>query len=152
MAGVEFKLRGAKALEAALKEIGSAPSTALGVKAVKAGSEVIAKTAQATSAFTDRSGRLRKSIEVEDTEKKPGEVTSNFGSEIFYGSFLEFGTQHIAPRSWLRKAMDESATAALQTMLNTLEDGIEKIAAKHRTAEDISAPSAAILNPLKTID
>lgn len=130
----DLRLSGAKELEAALRELGNEVAGRLGENAVRAGAREVAKAARTTSKFVDRSGTLRKSIRAfSERQRLKGERTAYAGTRVFYGRLLEFGTQFIPARSWLRKALDESGQQAVDKMVDNLRSGINRVAAKHRT-------------------
>jgi phage gpG-like protein len=54
-----------------------------------------------------QTGRLRASVQYEVDE--PG-LTARVGTNLPYGAYLELGTKKgLAPRPWLRRALDETA-------------------------------------------
>ena len=54
-----------------------------------------------------QTGRLRESVQYEVDEQ---ESTARVGTNLDYGASLELGTSRgIAPRPWLRRALDETA-------------------------------------------
>lgn len=53
-------------------------------------------------------GNLRASIHYTVDEKKQS-VVGRVGTDVEYGKMLEYGTSHIAPRPWLKPALDKNS-------------------------------------------
>jgi HK97 gp10 family phage protein len=127
-----FKLTGARQMAEALRALGREAATQMIERAVVKGSAEIAAAARMTSGFTDQTGVLRDSIHVSrQIDKASNERTAYYGTGVFYGRFLEFGTVHISARSWLRNAMDSTAHIALQEMVDSLAKDIDKVVVQH---------------------
>ena len=84
-------------LSAKLKEMGRKGSR-IESEALKKGAEVILEEMKRTSAFSDRSGNLRKGLKIDKVRTQKGVKYVKIGiqkddnSEIFYGKFIEYGT------------------------------------------------------------
>lgn len=71
---------------------------------------------EATSAFTQRTGNLRRSIIAKESsgigkEFGKAEVGINpvrEGADVNYGIYLEYGTKYIAPRAFIRRGAGKS--------------------------------------------
>ena len=127
-------ITGGPALSAALRDLGSKVAGRLGTNAVRAGARVIAASAR-QKAPVGATGELRKSIRVLDDRElnraQTSERAAGVGSRLFYARFVEFGTIHVRPRSFLRSAVDESAQDALDKLMENLGSGIERETAKY---------------------
>lgn len=67
------------------------------------------------------SGNLRASIHYTvDGEGK--ETIGRVGTDVEYGKHLEFGTTKMAPRPWLKPAMDKNKTFIQKTIKEALND------------------------------
>jgi HK97 gp10 family phage protein len=123
---LQFKITGAKELEAALKDIGPKVATRLGDKAVRAGSRIIVK--EAKRLCPKRTGALRRSIgAVRGRTNKQDERSMLVGFKKpgrRYAHLVEFGTVHSAAKPFLRPALDARAADALREMQEVLADGI----------------------------
>jgi len=119
-------MTGEKDLELALKRLGGGVAGRLGANAVRAGARVIVNRAKQNAPVD--SGALRKSIRVftDRGEARLGGSTRTayVGTRLFYGWFLEFGTQHIAAQPFLRPALDEAAQEAVNKLADNLGKGI----------------------------
>jgi len=108
----EFKLEGLQELEQILQEIGKKASR-IENKAIKKAAEPILEDAKTTTAFTDRTGKLREGLKISNIKNKNGEkyveigITKGDNSEIFYGKFLEWGTSKMAARPFLQPAYEK---------------------------------------------
>lgn len=65
--------------------------------------------AKNTSAFSDRTGNLRGSIQkVSSKYKNGGFVIMAGGGQEYYSRFIEFGTKKMAPKPHMRPALEEA--------------------------------------------
>ena len=129
---VDLKLHGVRELQQALQSLGAQVAGRLGANAVRAGARAIVARAKTNAPI--KTGALRRSIRVftDRGEARLGGATRTAyaGTRLYYGWFLEFGTQHIAPRSFLRRALDEAAQEAVNKMADNLSKGIAREVAK----------------------
>jgi HK97 gp10 family phage protein len=120
-----LSVHGTKELAAAMQRLSSAVAGRLGDNAVRAAARVIVAKAQQTSAFHDETGATRRSYRVfRRLDRGAGSRTAYAGSAYFVARFLEYGTQRMAARPALRKALDEGGQAAVDRMLDNLATGI----------------------------
>ena len=123
---LQFKITGAKELEAALKDIGPKIATRIGDKALREGAKVVVK--EAKRLCPRRTGALRKSIgAVRGRGNKPDQRSMLIGFKKpgrYYAHLVEFGTVHSAQKPFLRPALDARAEDALKKMQEVLADGI----------------------------
>ena len=95
----------------------------------KAGQEIVDE-AKTTSAFHDRSGKLRRGLKVSGVRSKKGHkyvfagIQKGDNSEIFYGSFLEFGTSKMAARPFLGPAYESKKREAEKVIKEELRKGL----------------------------
>ncbi len=79
--------------------------------ALEACAALVAVTAQGTTKFQDRDVRLRPSIRAGepyyDVQGGLGIDVLAGSSEVFYGTYLEFGTRTIAPMRFMRDALEK---------------------------------------------
>jgi len=85
-------------LSAALRRLPADRSAALAA-AVSAGARDVRDAAIRN--LPRRSGRLARRVTVETT---PDGLAATVGTDLDYGTFLEFGTRRMAARPWLRPA------------------------------------------------
>lgn len=78
--------------------------------AIKAGAEAIADEARARVPVSDTAPHIRDRIASRRTGPAEYRVSAGDG-ELFYGYFLERGTQYIAPQPFLEPALDEERDA-----------------------------------------
>lgn len=66
-----------------------------------------------------QTGHLRRSI-AQEVERRLWNVAARIGTNVRYGRYLEFGTPKMAPRPWLRPAIDRFRAAALRKFVRTV--------------------------------
>lgn len=123
---VTFEIKGAKELEATLKELGPKVAVRIGDKALRVGAGVIVKEAKRLA--PRRTGQLRKSIvAVKGRDARPEQRTVVVGFKKpgrRYAHLVEFGTSKAAAKPFLRPALDTKAKEALDKIAEILADGI----------------------------
>ena len=105
----------------------------LGKKATKIQNQALLKAAQPilddavqTTTFTDRTGRLRKSLKISRPKSKGDTKYVLVGidkgdiSEVFYSKFHEFGSSHEPARPFLAPAYERHKKEALEIIKNEL--------------------------------
>ena len=99
-------------------------------KSLKAGAQPILNEAKNSSAFKDRSGKLRKGLTVGRPRIKNGSKYVLIGidkgdiSEIYYGKFLEFGTSKMQARPFLGPAFEMKKSEAMNIMQKEIKEGL----------------------------
>ena len=124
---VTFEITGAKEMEALLKDLGPKVATRLGDKALRAAAKPIIQ--EAKRLVPVRTGQLKRSIVAARGRNKQTEreVLIGFKPPVSRRAhFTEFGTRHSAAHPFIRPAMDARAQDALNAMVDTLAEGIEK--------------------------
>lgn len=136
VAGTKFELRGAKELEAALRDLGPKVAIRLGDQALRAAAKPV--VVEAKRLVRVKSGKLRRSI----TAVK-GRATKDSERVVFIGfkkpvsrraHLTEFGTSHSAAYPFIRPALDGKAAEAFRTMQETLAAGIARRAWREHIA------------------
>lgn len=98
---VEMELVGVDELIKQIEELGR-KGARVENKALKKAGQVIVDEAKATTAFHDKSGKLRRGLKVSGVRTKKGNkyilagIQKGDNSKIFYGKFLEFGIKSAA--------------------------------------------------------
>lgn len=126
---VEMELEGVDELIKKIEELGKRGSR-IENKALKKAGQVIVDEAKKTTAFTDRTGKLRKGLKVSGVRSKDGNkyvlagIQKDDNSEIFYGKFLEFGTSKMNARPFLGPAYEAKKDEARKVIIQELKKGL----------------------------
>ena len=104
---------GFRELDRALERTERAISDGALVSATKKGAQVIVDAAKTRA--PRRTGRLAESIGHEVSESSSSEVREKIGPKVFYGGLVELGTRHNPAKPFLRPALDERGSAAMNT-------------------------------------
>ncbi len=80
-----------------------------------------AQNARATTSFRDRTGHLRRSI----ARGERGRFATFVQASAPYAGFVEFGTRHMAPRRFMRRAKDDGEAV----LVRFIELGIGRLLA-----------------------
>lgn len=126
---VEMELEGVDELIKKIEELGKRGSR-IENKALKKAGQVIVDEAKKTTAFTDRTGKLRKGLKVSGVRSKDGNkyvlagIQKDDNSEIFYGKFLEFGTSKMNARPFLGPAYESKKDEARKVIIQELKKGL----------------------------
>ncbi len=139
-------MSGARELERVLRKLPRRLAERELTSAARAGANVIRKEARARvprgsapSAATEKYGPLHKNIRVARVKKTGLSVEMAIhNGRAFWGSFLEFGTRHIAARPWMSPAFDTSVRPALAKVGERMGKGLEK------TARELAGPLSKI--------
>ncbi|WP_373181213.1 HK97-gp10 family putative phage morphogenesis protein [Clostridium butyricum] len=100
-------------------------------KALKNAAEPVLEDAKATSAFNDRSGKLRKGLKITNVKKKEGAkyilvgIDKSDNSNIYYGKFIEFGTSKMSARPFMQPAYEKNKDNIKRTIAETLKEGLK---------------------------
>jgi HK97 gp10 family phage protein len=84
-----------------------------------------------TTTFTDKTGRLRKSLKIIGPRSKDKKryvlvgIDKNDITEVFYGRFHEFGTSHEPARPFLGPAYERHKKEALEIIKNELRQALK---------------------------
>jgi len=133
---VTFKIEGAKEMEALLKDLGPKVATRLGDKALRAAAKPIIQ--EAKRLVPVRTGQLKRSIVGVGGKNKQTEREVLIGFKppaSRRAHFTEFGTRHSAAHPFMRPALDARAQDALNAMVDTLAEGIEREEWKRAVSE-----------------
>lgn len=103
-------------------------------QSLRAGAKIIQTAAKAKAPV--KSGQLRKAIKVRAQKRtRRGTIGVNvsvgekdFAGEVFYGSFIEFGSSKMPARPFMKPAFQENKAAALQVIQDGIAAGIEEAA------------------------
>lgn len=117
-----------------LKELGK-KGKKIQDEALIEGAEVILKEMKKTSAFSDRSGNLRKGLKISKPKTIKGIRAVKIGiqkddnSDIFYGKFIEYGTTNgkrsIVAKPFMRPAFESKKVEALNVTKNKMKEGLK---------------------------
>lgn len=66
-------------------------------------------------------------------------VALSWRSDAYYGRFLEVGTKHIAPRSFMRDAFEARRMEALNTFISHLARGVELVRRRNAARQGIKS-------------
>lgn len=122
-----FQIKGAKEMEALLKDMGPKVASRLGDKALRAAARPIVK--EAKRLVPKRTGDLRRSI----TAMASKEGRANNERLVVIGfrppasrraHFIEYGTSKAAAHPFIRPAMDAKSAEALTAMADVLATGL----------------------------
>ena len=93
--------------------------------ALREGADVVAIEAEARAPV--ETGRLSENIVYAITEQTASGAVANIGpaKQVFYGAFVERGTEHMTPEPFLGPAFDDSVDKATAVIQEVLGDGIE---------------------------
>jgi len=127
-----IQLQGFKSLSRALKQLPDKVAGKVIRSATLSGAGIIRKEARSRVSVDD--GTLKKSISSKLKDKSDTHVAYSVGptNKAFYGTFIEFGTEHIRAKPFLRPAFDEKKGEAARKIEERLAKGIEKAAEKLR--------------------
>jgi len=127
--GSELTLSGVDDLIAMLNAM-NANTNKLVNAALKAAAVPVLEDAKATSAFADRSGKLRRMLSTSGVRTKDGVKYILIGvdkgdiSEIFYAKFIEFGTSRMSAKPFLDPAYQNNKYTVLRILKEKLKEGL----------------------------
>ena len=99
--------------------------------ALKAAAVPILEDAKSTSAFADRTGKLREGLKTSGIKIKDGikyvlvGIDKSDNSKIFYGKFFEFGTSKMPARPFLGPAYEKNKRLVNEIIKDTLKEGLK---------------------------
>ena len=125
---IQFTVDGVEQLRRNFKSLDRKMQKKVSRAAVRTAANVIRDQAR-QNAPRGRTGRLKKGIIVESKRGRPGVISFNVGTkkEVFYGRFVEFGTQNRAANPFFRRAFKSRKVKALGVMAQKLKAGIADI-------------------------
>lgn len=144
MSGFEFKIRGAKELDNALKSLGIELETKIAKSAIRAAAVVVAKEAKLRAPADG--GVLKNSIQVVTRSKRKGAAVASVvtrsgkrwnakNMNAWYAGKVEFGTIYVPARPFLRPALDVKGAAAVKRMSEVINKKITLFAKKATKAK-----------------
>jgi len=122
----EIRMDGVDALIEKLNAI-NANMSKITNTALKAAAVPVLQDAKGTSAFTDRTGKLRRLLKTSGVKTKDGikyvlvGIDKSDNSQIFYGKFLEFGTTKMSARPFLQPALEKNKSTVNEIIKDTLK-------------------------------
>jgi HK97 gp10 family phage protein len=133
---VEVTIRGLEELKRELARLSDAAQGRLTRNALMAGARIAAKAARENAPVA--TGALKKSIKARwgAPDKRSSVKTALVNTPVFYGALVEFGTVHVAPKPYMRPAVDENQGAMVAKMAENISKGIERELLKRQIAED----------------
>lgn len=121
----DIEVTGMSELVDRVQELGRQSSKIQNEALLKAAEPVLNDAVQTTT-FTDRTGRLRKSLKISRPKSKGDTKYVLVGidkgdiSEVFYGKFHEFGSSHEPAKPFLGPAYERHKKEALEIIKNEL--------------------------------
>tara|TARA_Y100000310_G_scaffold345430_1_gene464861 strand:- start:431 stop:910 length:480 start_codon:yes stop_codon:yes gene_type:complete len=141
----DFKITGAKEIEAVLKKLPAKVQKKALNQAVRAGARVIQKDAIKRAPVLPGRGRIlktKKGIVVarkargEGRGAKVGRISVGLSGSAFFGLYWEFGTTTIPARPFMRPAFEATKKEVVEAIGKKLGDAVEK------GARDLAGPYA----------
>ena len=121
-----------------LKELGK-KGARIESEALTKGAEVILEDMKRTTAFDDRTKKLREGLKIDKVRTSKGIKSVKIGiqkddnSEIFYGKFIEFGTKQgsksIVAKPFMRPAFENKREEAKAVTINIIKEALKWILA-----------------------
>jgi HK97 gp10 family phage protein len=141
---VTVTVRGMDELKRELDRLDDAMQGRLLRNCTMAGARVGAKQARVLAPVgtveegSDRPGTLRRSIKARwaAADRRSPRKEALINASVFYARFVEMGTRFISPRSFIRKAVDETQPAIIDKMAENLSRGIDRELRRQGLAED----------------
>jgi HK97 gp10 family phage protein len=135
---VKVRVEGLREVEQALSELKTATARSVGLKALRAGGEILARAARGLAPKDEM--HLSESIDVGTklTKRQAGLHVKESDLEVFVGPNdpaaiqQEFGNFKDAPQPFLRPAWDETKDQVLQRIADELMVGVDQAVAKAR--------------------
>lgn len=117
-----------------LKELGK-KGARIESEALTKGAEVILEDMKRTTAFDDRTKKLREGLKIDKVRTSKGIKSVKIGiqkddnSEIFYGKFIEFGTKQgsksIVAKPFMRPAFENKREEAKAVTINIIKEALK---------------------------
>lgn len=123
--GVDMELSGISDLKDVLERMVD-NVTAVENDALQAAAEPILSEAKQTTAFHDRSGKLRKSLSISNFKIKGKYVlVGALGKNVFYSRMVEFGTSKAMPHPFLMPAFEHHREEAYEIIKQKLTEALK---------------------------
>lgn len=109
---------------------GMANATTIINKALKAAAIPVLADAKSTSMFTDRTGKLRRSLKIGTVKTKNDVkyieigISKSDNSKAFYGKMIEWGTSKKSARPFLQPALERNKDAVKEIIKEELRRGL----------------------------
>lgn len=117
-----------------IKELGNKGSK-IENEALLKGAEVILKEMKKTTAFDDRTKKLRQGLKIDKVRTQKGVKSVKIGiqkddnSDIFYGKFIEYGTTNgsrsIVAKPFMRPAFENKKEEAKAVTVNVMKGALK---------------------------
>ena len=122
----KIELKGAKELEAVLKELPNNLARNGLRGGVRAAAKLLQKSAKDNAPVDD--GDLRDGIIIKEDRRAPESVSMQVGTRkgIRHAHLVEFGTVHMKPQPFLRPAFDENVENIFQVMGNAMAKSLAR--------------------------
>ena len=92
-------------------------------KGARAGSKIVQAVAKRMA--PKKTGQLQRKIKVRAIKRSRKWTGVNVQLEVFYGAFLELGTQEITALHYLQRASDQARDQAMRAALDVIQQEIE---------------------------
>lgn len=129
MANVKAELKGIDELRKRIEEMGR-KGMAVENKALKTAGKIVEDEAKKTSAFKDKSGKLRQGISISGVRSRKGNkhilvgIQKGDNSHIFYGKFLEYGTSKMSAKPFMGPAFSSKKSEASEVLKSEIRKGL----------------------------
>lgn len=123
-------VKGARELDRLLKTLPGRPAKKAVRSGTLGGAGIVRKEARQN--VVEDTGDLKKGIIARKTDESRTHTTYSVGpsTKVYYGQFLEFGTQHVQARPFLRPALEQNVPKVLAKMSKSMGKAIEREAKK----------------------
>lgn len=124
-----MELEGMDELIKKIDEMGR-KGTRIESQALKKAGEVIADEFKRTSAFQDKTGKLREGLKVSGIRSSKGVkhvlvgIQKGDNSKVFYGKFLEYGTSKMSAKPFMGPAYESKKKEAEQIIKDEIRKGL----------------------------
>lgn len=125
----DMELEGMESILSKIEEMGEKGSR-IQNKALKKAGGIILKEAKQTSAFKDKSGELRKGLNLSGIRNKGNRkyilvgIQKGDNSRIFYGKFLEFGTSKMPAKPFMAPAYESKKEEAKEIIKQEIKNAL----------------------------
>jgi HK97 gp10 family phage protein len=135
---MQATLHGLPGLLKELQRLGSAAQGRVARNMAMAGARVVAKHARALAPV--KTGRLKRSIKARRGRTRvltPGAAIAFANASARHSWLVEYGTSRQPARSYLRRALDESAVEIRHKMVENLTNGLQREIKRQQVLEDL---------------
>ncbi|MFO8012125.1 MAG: HK97 gp10 family phage protein [Phycisphaerae bacterium] len=135
---VALKVEGAREIRRRLAALPRTVEKRIVRRAVREGAKIVREEAERRCPVA--TGRLRRTLTQRKGRQRRGSYTvavqhnwkRYYGQVPFYGGFVEYGTRRMPARPYMRPAADAKQDEAGRAVIQSLQEGIEREAAKMR--------------------